>query len=161
MALRTTAAAAGRILGPVTRPLSFLVVAVAAVALAAVSGLGVGALWPHHAASAGTGPATRTDPAPTPSRVAARPAITLESDTAHAAPGARINLTGHASGSGVALRVQERSNGTWVDFPADGTTRSDGTFASYVLYRRPGVHVLRMTAPGTGSVSNPITVTVG
>jgi hypothetical protein len=146
----------------VTKPLPFLFVAAASMALAAVAGLGVGDLWPKHAASAGTLAVGPRKPSLTPTRAAPAPAITLEGDTAHAAAGARINLTGHAAGgAGVALRVQERSNGTWVDFPADGTTRTDGTFASYVLFGRAGVHVLRMTAPAAGAVSNPITVTVG
>jgi FtsP/CotA-like multicopper oxidase with cupredoxin domain len=140
---------------------SFLAMAAAAVALAAVAGLGVGALWPEHAASAGSPAAAPSKPSTAPTKAAPAPAISLVGDMARAAPGSRINLTGHASGSGVALQVQERSNGSWVDFPADGTTRSDGTFASYVLFGRAGVHVLRVTAPSTGTVSNPITVTVG
>jgi hypothetical protein len=57
--------------------------------------------------------------------------------------------------------VQERANNAWVDFPARGTTRSDGSFASYVVFGRVGEHVLHMVAPGTGRVSNPVTVTIG
>jgi hypothetical protein len=96
-----------------------------------------------------TSTATRTEPG-----------ITLHADGSRAAAGERINLTGSAGGSGVALQVQERVNGAWVNFPANGRTRSDGSFASYVLFRRPGDHVLRIVAPRTGTLSNPVTVTI-
>ncbi len=143
-------------------------VAVVSLVLAAVAGLGLGALLgvdtPTSPALSG---AARATAAATPTPSATRPsaprtgsAIALHGDRSRAATGERINLTGSAGGSGVALVVQERNNGAWVDFPAHGTTRSDGSFASYVLFGRTGEHVLRMVAPGSGRVSNPVTVTV-
>lgn len=152
-------------MGPVTRQPSFALVAFVSLVLAAVAGLSVGALRPSQ--STGAPKATTisqappSTPTPTPAAAAAAPAITLASDKSRAAAGERINLTGRAQDPGVALQVQERSNGAWVDFPARGTTRADGTFASYVLFGRSGAHVLRMVIPSTGGVSNPITVTVG
>jgi hypothetical protein len=145
---------------------SFAVVAVVSVVLAAIAGLGVAAVWPSRAAS---GPEATTTaagatatPAPsTPAATTTAPAITLQVDKSRAAANERINLTGNAGGPDVALVVQEREGGTWADFPAHGTTRSDGSFASYVLFGRAGEHVLRMVAPDTGRVSNPVTVTIG
>jgi hypothetical protein len=144
----------------VNRP-NFLVVAVASLVLAAVAGLGVAALWPDRAASvAQVAPDSRATASTAPSATATAPAISLSSDKSRAAPGERIHLTGHAGGPAVALEVQERANNAWVDFPAHGTTRSDGSFASYVVFGRAGQHVLRIVAPGTGRVSNSVTVTI-
>jgi hypothetical protein len=143
----------------VSRQPSFVVVAVVSITLAAVTGLGVAMLWASRApltpkAAGGSGaPSTST-------ATRTEPGITLHADGSRAAAGERINLTGSAGGSGVALEVQERVNGAWVDFPAHGTTRSDGSFASYVLFGRAGEHVLRMVAPRTGTLSNPVTVTI-
>ena len=151
----------------VNRRPSFAVVSAVSLVLSAVVGLGVGAMWPNPAVDAPTaGPATpaagtAASPAPSiPAATTTTPAITLQADTSRAAAGERINLTGNAEGPGVALAAEELENGTWVDFPAHGTTRSDGSFASYVLFGRVGEHVLRMVAPGTGQVSNPVTVVI-
>jgi hypothetical protein len=147
--------------GWVNRHPNFFVVAVVSVVLAAVAGLGVAALWPDRAASAPEVAAGSRPTASTPSSKATAPAIALRIDKFRAALGERIHLTGNAGGPGVALGVQERANNAWVDFPAHGTTRSDGSFASYVVFGRAGEHVLRMVAPGTSRVSNPVTVTIG
>ncbi len=147
--------------GPVTRQPSFAVLTAVSLGLAAVAGLGVGALRPNAAASTPEPTTSPSRPASSPTPKAPRRAIALEGSTSRAAAGERIDLSGHADGAGVALTVQERDNGAWVDFPAHGMTRSDGTFASYVLFGRSGTHVLRMVAPSTGAVSNPVTVTVG
>jgi hypothetical protein len=143
----------------VNRQPSFVVVAVVSIVLAAVAGLGVATLWASRGAIA---PKATSGPGAPSTSTATRtePGITLRGDGSRAAAGERINLTGSAGGSGVALQVQERVNGAWVNFPAQGTTRSDGSFASYVLFRRAGEHVLRMVAPRTGTLSNPVTVTI-
>jgi ABC-type phosphate transport system substrate-binding protein len=143
----------------VNRQPNFLVVAIVSVVLAAVAGLGVAALWPDRAASAtqvATGSRTSS-----PSSTTTAPAITLRIDKSRAAPGERIHLTGNGGGPAIALEVQERGNNAWVNFPARGTTRSDGNFASFVVFGRAGEHVLRMVAPGTSRVSNSVTVTIG
>jgi hypothetical protein len=143
----------------VNRQPNFLVVAVVSVVLAAVAGLGVAALWPDRAASAtqvATGSRTSS-----PSSTTTAPAIALRIGRSRASSGERIHLSGNAGGPAVALEVQERENGAWVDFPAHGMTRSDGSFASYVVFGRAGTHVLRMVAPGTGRVSNSVIVTIG
>jgi hypothetical protein len=145
----------------VNRQPNFLVVAIVSVVLAAVAGLGVAALWPDPAASAPEVATGSTSKAPTPSSTTTAPAITLRIDKSRAAPGERIHLTGNGGGPAIALEVQERGNNAWVNFPARGTTRSDGNFASYVVFGRAGEHVLRMVAPGTSRVSNSVTVTIG
>jgi hypothetical protein len=145
----------------VNRQPNFLVVAVVSVVLAAVAGLGVAALWPDRAASAPQVATGSRSTASTPSSTRTARAIALRLDKSRAAPGERIHLTGNAGGPAVALEVQERANNAWVDLPAHGTTRSDGSFASYVVFGRAGTHVLRMVAPGTGRVSNSVTVTIG
>jgi hypothetical protein len=141
----------------VTRQPSFVVVSAVSLVLATGAGLGVSALWSSRAASVPTSSATT----PSHNAAAPSPAIALALDKTRAAPSERIDLTGNAGGPGIALVVQERSNGSWVDFPAHGRTRSDGSFASYVLFGRIGAHILRMSATGTSRVSNPVTVTVG
>lgn len=145
--------------------------AVVSLVLAAMAGLGLGALRavapPTPAAQAGSTP-SGASAAPRPERsspekstpVAGPGGIDLQGDRSRAAAGERINLSGNAGSPGVSLVVQERNNGNWVDFPAHGTTRSDGSFSSYVLFGRAGEHVLRMSAPDSGRVSNPVTVTV-
>jgi hypothetical protein len=143
----------------VNRQPSLFVVAVGSLVLAAVAGLGVAALWSDRAASApevATSPGARSS---SPSATKAAPAIVLRGDESQAASGQRIQLTGTAPAPGLALVVQQRVNGMWVPFPATGTTRSDGSFASYVIFARPGEHVLRMVARG-GPVSNAVTVTI-
>jgi hypothetical protein len=146
----------------VSRQPSFVVVASASLVLAAVAGLGVGVagLWPGGAAGGPTATTASGATPSTPTATTTAPEISLQGDKSRAAAGERINLTGSAGGPGVALVVQERDNGAWVDFPAHGTTRSDGSFASYVLFGRAGEHVLRMVAHDTGRVSNPVTVTI-
>ena len=142
-----------------TRQPSFVVVAVVSIVLASVAGLGLATRWASRGAiapkAAGGSRAQSTSTAGTTA-----PGITLLGDMSRAAAGERINLTGSAGGSGVALQVQERVNGAWVDFPAHGRTRSDGSFASYVLFGRTGEHVLRMEAPRTGALSNPVSVSI-
>ena len=140
---------------------SFHLVAVVSLVLAAMAGLGVSALWPDRAASAPKVAAGSGATTPTPNATTTAPVIVLRGDKPLAAARERIHLTGNAGDAGVALEVQERVNGHWVDFPAHGTTRSDGSFASYVVFGRPGEHVLRMVAPGTVRVSNTVTVTIG
>ena len=138
---------------------SFVVVAVVSIVLAAVAGLGVAGLRASRGAIAPKATGGAGSPSPSTATTAA-PGITLLRGLSRAAAGERINLTGSAGGAGVALQVQERVNGAWVDFPAHGRTRSDGSFASYVLFGRAGEHVLRIVAPRTGTLSNPVTVTI-
>jgi hypothetical protein len=130
----------------VNRQPSFVVVAVVSIVLAGVAGLGVAGLWASRGAIAAKAAGGAGAPSPSTAGTTA-PGITLLRGMSRAAAGERINLTGSVDGA-------------WADFPAHGTTRSDGSFASYVLFGRAGAHVLRMVAPRTGTLSNPVTVTI-
>jgi hypothetical protein len=76
-------------------------------------------------------------------------------------PGERINFNGvYVDGEGVALQVQRKEGGTWVDFPVTATVRG-GVFSTWIQTSRTGQSPFRVYDAGANRASNPVVVTVG
>ena len=75
----------------------------------------------------------------------------------------RIDLTGTFPDlpEGVTLQVERKEGGTWAVFPVTATTRAGGTFSTYVQTGRVGENKFRVTDPGSGRSTPPVTVLVG
>ena len=76
-------------------------------------------------------------------------------------PGDRINFNGvYVDGDGVALQVQRKENGTWVDFPVTATVQG-GAFTTWIQTTRTGEQLFRMYDESADRASNTVRVTVG
>jgi hypothetical protein len=77
------------------------------------------------------------------------------------APGERINFNGvYVDGEGVALQIQRKEGGTWVDFPVTATVRG-GVFSTWILTSRSGEAPFRVFDESANRASNVVTVTIG
>ena len=77
------------------------------------------------------------------------------------APGERINVNGvYVDGEGVALQIQRKESGTWVDFPVTATVRG-GVFSTWILTSRTGESPFRVLDKTANRASNVVTVTIG
>ncbi len=87
--------------------------------------------------------------------------ITLYANPTVVSPGERVNLNGlYLDGEGVRLQVQRLEGDAWIDFPTTVSVRNGG-FGTYISTGRPGENVFRVFDPTTGRSSPHITVTVG
>jgi hypothetical protein len=76
-------------------------------------------------------------------------------------PGERINFNGvYVDGEGVALQIQRKEGGTWVDFPVTATVRG-GVFSTWILTSRTGRSPFRVYDGTANRASNVVTVTIG
>jgi hypothetical protein len=141
----------------------FVALAVGLLLVAAVAGLGVGAFLGGAAGRDDTG--TGGGPGATASRTpGGSGSIVASADRGQAAPYERVTISGQLSGgeAGVELVVQRREDGdAWADLPARVTTGAGGSYQMSVQLGRPGENVLRIAAPSTGAVSEPLTITIG
>jgi hypothetical protein len=77
------------------------------------------------------------------------------------APGERINFNGvYVDGEGVALQIQRKEDGTWVDFPVTATVRG-GVFSTWIQTTRTGESPFRVLDVQANRASNAVVVTVG
>ena len=75
--------------------------------------------------------------------------------------GERINFNGvYVDGEGVALQIQRKEGGTWVDFPVTATVRG-GVFSTWILTSRTGESPFRVFDATANRASNVVTVTIG
>lgn len=76
-------------------------------------------------------------------------------------PGDRINMNGvYADGEGVALQVQRKEGGAWVDFPVTATVQG-GAFTTWIQTSRTGEQLFRVYDESADRASNTVRVTVG
>lgn len=76
-------------------------------------------------------------------------------------PGERINFNGvYVDGEGVALQIQRKEGGSWVDFPVDATVRG-GVFSTWIQTSRTGESPFRVYDEEADRASNVVRVTVG
>lgn len=76
-------------------------------------------------------------------------------------PGDRINFNGvYVDGEGVALQVQRKEGGSWVDFPVTATVRG-GVFSTWIQTTRTGTQAFRFYDKSADRASNTVRVTVG
>ena len=126
------------------------------------AGLGVGALvagrGTGNGAASGSSATSTAEPSAEPGGT-----LTVAASTTTPAANERVSLTGELvdAEAGVRIVVQRRSGGEWSDFPAATTTTAGGAYALDVALGRPGENVLRTSAPDTGAVSEPVTLTIG
>ena len=76
-------------------------------------------------------------------------------------PGERINFNGvYVDGEGVALQIQRKEGGTWVDFPVTATVRG-GVFSTWILTSRTGESPFRVFDTTANRASNVVVVAIG
>jgi hypothetical protein len=76
-------------------------------------------------------------------------------------PGDRINFNGvYLDGEGVALQVQRKENGRWVDFPVTVTVQG-GAFETWIETSKTGRSMFRVVDEEANRASNVAVVTVG
>jgi hypothetical protein len=76
-------------------------------------------------------------------------------------PGERINFNGvYVDGEGVALQIQRKEGGVWVDFPVEATVRG-GVFSTWIQTSHTGESPFRVLDETTNRVSNVVVITVG
>ena len=76
-------------------------------------------------------------------------------------PGERINFNGvYVDGEGVALQIQRKEGGSWVDFPVTATVRG-GVFSTWIQTTHTGESPFRVLDVEANRASNVVTVTVG
>ncbi|GGF45467.1 hypothetical protein GCM10011519_19210 [Marmoricola endophyticus] len=119
------------------------------------------ALTPSGAPSSTTSGDPSESPSESPSEKP-KGKLTLAAGQSQVAPGQQIDLTGQYAGKdGTVLQVQRRTGGSWQPF-ADVTVRVRGDdFSTYVVTSQNGEQRFRVLDQGTGTASNPVTVTVG
>ena len=106
---------------------------------------------------------TTTAPVAPTSSSEAPQGITLQAGSDSVGSMGRIDLSGvYPGGDGAVLQVQRRSAGdkSWERFPVEARV-TGGSFSTYVQTGRTGAQEWRVKDPGTGQVSNVVTVTVG
>ena len=75
--------------------------------------------------------------------------------------GERINFNGvYVDGEGVALQIQRKEGGTWVDFPVDATVRG-GVFSTWIQTSRTGESPFRVYDATANRASNVVVITIG
>lgn len=76
-------------------------------------------------------------------------------------PGDRINFNGtYVDGEGVALQIQRKENGSWVDFPVTATVRG-GVFSTWIQTTRTGESPFRVYDEEADRASNVVVLTIG
>jgi hypothetical protein len=76
-------------------------------------------------------------------------------------PGERINFNGvYVDGEGVALQIQRKEGGTWVDFPVTATVRG-GVFSTWIQTTHTGESPFRVYDAQADRASNVVVITVG
>lgn len=140
----------------------FLPFAAGLLVLAAVLGLGTGALIGERSTNAPAAlpstPTTAATPTPTPT-----PAdVTATPDAATAAAGSRVYVRGTVQGAdpGTPMVLQQQEGGAWTDFPAHTSVNRDGSYQIWFMTGRKGPGSWRMAVPSTGQTSEPFTVTI-
>jgi hypothetical protein len=75
-------------------------------------------------------------------------------------PGQRLDFSGSYSRDGASLQIQRQFGSTWTDFPVSATVVG-GTFRTWITTSQTGTAQFRMIDRATGTLSNPVTVTIG
>lgn len=142
----------------------FLPFAAGLIVLAAVLGLGAGALLGESSTRSrdalSPAPTTSTSSTPTPTPTPAE--VTATPDATSAAAGSRVYVRGTVTGAdpGTAMVLQRQQDGAWSDFPAHTTVNKDGSYSIWFMTSRKGEGSWRMAVPSTGQTSPPFTVTI-
>jgi hypothetical protein len=140
----------------------FLPFAAGLVVLAAVLGLGAGALLGESSTRTPDAlpPAPSTSASPTPTPTPAE--VTATPDATTAAAGSRVYVRGTVTGvaPGTAMVLQRQDGGAWSDFPAHTSVNKDGSYSIWFMTSRTGEGSWRMAVPSTGQASAPFTVTI-
>ena len=139
-----------------------VVVVVLSLVVAVAAGLGVGAMLADQGTPDPTaGGSSATSTAQSTSEPGG--SLTLAPSTTAPRLNQRFTLSGRLvdGGSGVRLVVQRRNGSDWQDFPASTTTKADGSYSLEVAMGRKGENAVRVTAPASGAVSEPVTLTIG
>ncbi|MGN6331649.1 MAG: hypothetical protein ACTHOD_08345 [Motilibacteraceae bacterium] len=130
--------------------------------LAAVLGLGAGALLGETSTRTPDAlppvPSTSATPTPTPT-----PAdVTATPEATTAAAGSRVYVRGTVTGAdpGTPMVLQRQQDGGWTDFPAHTSVNKDGSYSIWFMTSRTGEGSWRMAVPSTGQTSAPFTVTI-
>jgi hypothetical protein len=75
--------------------------------------------------------------------------------------GERINFNGvYVDGEGVALQIQRKEGGTWVDFPVTATVRG-GVFSTWIQTTHTGETPFRVIDTEANRASNVVVITIG
>lgn len=113
-------------------------------------------------ASASPSPTPATSPSATATDEPDEEA-SLVANPRRVAPGQRITLSGElAEGEpGARLQVQRKENGSWADFPVQGTLDSSQEFDMQISTSRTGRQEFRILIAGTDIATPSVTVTIG
>lgn len=138
-----------------------VVAVVLAVLVAAVAGLGVGAIFADRGTSgltSGGGATSTAQPTTAPDGT-----LTLQTSTTSPAANERVTLSGVLTDgdAGVRIVVQRQTDNEWADFPASTTTKARGAYSLEIALGRKGDNVVRVTAPDSGAASDPVTLVIG
>jgi hypothetical protein len=105
-------------------------------------------------------PTTKDEDPPDP--VATGPQIQIKGPSFAGRPFETVPMEGTYTGSAprTLLRVQQRQDGAWVDFPLPTATDENGNFSVHVEFGTTGEHQIRVVDPKAGTVSDTTIVVI-